>query len=95
MSALLSIIFMAAMTPWRAFVLFKIWFWFLVPVWPMLAAPKWNIYGIGIIVGWLTMNGKRDKEKTQADDWGYYATASFLSPAIILFIAWVIKAICL
>lgn len=75
--------------------LFKIWFWFLVPAWPILAAPKWNIYGAALIIGWLTMNTKRDREKTEKDDWIFYASQSFFAPALMLFIAWIIKAVCL
>lgn len=95
MSALVSIAFVIAMTPWRAFVLFKLWFWYLVPIWPVLAAPKWNLYGVALIFGWLTMTTKPDDEKQTRDVWVFIGISSFLNPAIILLIGWAIKAICL
>jgi hypothetical protein len=92
MSGLISFGFIIAMTPWRAFVLFKLWLWFLVPVWPMLAAPKWNLYGLSIIVTFLTASTKKDEAKV---DWIYAAVAAFIGPAAVLLLGWAIKVICL
>jgi hypothetical protein len=94
MSGLISFAFMVAMTPWRAFVLLKLWMWYLVPVWPALAIPKWNLYGVSIIVGWMTMQVRFD-EKTGKNYWINAAALSFVGPLLILFTGWIIKVICL
>ena len=95
MASLISFGFMIAMIPWRAFVLPKLWYWFLVPVWPILAVPKWNLYGASLIVTFLTLSATREKETTTKDAMIYGAVASFLNPLIMLTIGWAIKQICL
>lgn len=95
MSVLLSIMFAIVSTPWRAFVIFKVWFWFLVPVWPMLAAPKWNVYGVALIAGYMTTNYRREDRKQGKHDWIFSAVLCIFMPGIFLLTAWVIKAMCL
>lgn len=93
MSGFLSFMVVVAFTPWRAFVFMKLWFWYLVPAWPMLAAPKWNLYGIMLIAGWFTMQVKR--EKLTRDDHVFHAVSAFVIPTMMLLVGWAIKAICL
>lgn len=96
MTGFISFAFTIAMIPWRAFVLFKLWYWFLVPVWPMLAIPKWNLYGVAMLIGFLTADMRNLQTKDDGmNKWVYLAAMSFLSPAMMLLTSWLIKVICL
>jgi hypothetical protein len=81
----------AIATIWRGYVLSVIWGWLVVP---MFALPPITVLGaiiISMIVGFLTYQhstAPKDPEKT---GWGHMLGIAFGYPAVVLFIAWIVK----
>lgn len=78
------VILVTVLTCLRAFVLLKLWAWFIVPLFglPPLTIPY--AIGISLIVGSFFLNTKKQ------DDSNVFWVSAIVSPLITLFIGWIV-----
>jgi hypothetical protein len=72
------------LTWWRAWVATTLWDWFVLPVYEVVAPPLWNVAGMFLIVGLVTMRMTNEKH----DPWESMLLSA-MAPAMILFFGWI------
>lgn len=88
MAALVAFLLSPLTWMWKAFALFKLWSWFLVPA----GVPRLGFVtamSITLIVSLLTPSKVDDKETTDKD-WIKAIVIALLHPAFVLFCGWIL-----
>ncbi len=74
----------ALLTCFRAFVLMKLWAWFIVPLFGLPALNIPYAIGLALVMGMFFTTSKKEEDKN------FWATA-IANPLIILFIGWIVQ----
>jgi hypothetical protein len=81
---------------WRAFVLTKLWVWFILPVFPTLPTLSLaQMYGVALVVGSLTHTAdsepEPDDEEARNKRHIHRIANGFLYPLLLLTVGWIVK----
>jgi hypothetical protein len=96
-AAILSLMLMIAAIPMallRAFVLTKLWLWYLVPGFGLAPLTLGYAYGLSLIAGYLTFQFHKSTDKDDGDRVDSAVQTIFFGliyPLLILFAGWVGK----
>jgi hypothetical protein len=78
----------------KAFVLTKLWAWFIVPLFP--GAPSLTMaqaYGIALVIAMVTHQHSEAQEEPDKEKRQIAAIVSlFVWPLLVLFVGWIVKA---
>ena len=90
---ILALIMMPLSAWWHAFVMLKLWNWFILPIQGAPALTIGNCMGVSLIVGLLTyglvnMNKDQNKDKSPSEMLGAAFAKVLLVPSLLLFFGW-------
>ena len=91
-----TVLFTLIVTPiWRGYVLSKLWLWFIVSTFAVNPLGVAQSIGIALTAAFLTHQHDSDKAKDETKTSGQKLVNSialaFLSPAVSLFVGWIVK----
>lgn len=87
----LVIILVALSTVWQAFVLVKLWAWFVVPVFALPVLTLAPSAGLALTASWLLRPWPQADEKPFKERLAELSVRAFTAPLIALFLGWLIQ----